>query len=305
MTRRLPKYSDAVDALKPWARIELIALDLDGTLIESEDRRVFENLRALCTSLRHPRYRVTITVATGRAFSGAQPLLHELELPAQTPVVLYNGSLVYQRRDGVALHRAEMGPDVLTTVLGMSDPSSVVVLAYYAQFVQEASVAPSGLVERVSGWATHPPYETEVNSLPINWNQPPSPDREPIAILVESSSPDLLLRIEKKLQTMPSASATRSGPRFLEIRPEGSNKGVALAALTTHLRVPQENVLAVGDADNDSEMLRWAGTSVAIRGATTGAMASAGFVSEYGAARGAVEVLRIVRSARRYFAEHS
>ena len=46
-----------------------------------------------------------------------------------------------------------------------------------------------------------------------------------------------------------------------EIQPEGSTKAEGLAIVAEHLGCKQSEVLAVGDADNDKEMLAWAGVS--------------------------------------------
>ncbi|MFW5716523.1 MAG: Cof-type HAD-IIB family hydrolase [Spirochaetota bacterium] len=87
-----------------------------------------------------------------------------------------------------------------------------------------------------------------------------------------------------------------SKPKYLEIVSEGVHKGDALVRLAETLGIPIEATLAVGDADNDAEMLRAAGTGVAVANAHPGAKAAADVVLEASAADGAMAVV-----AKRYF----
>jgi hydroxymethylpyrimidine pyrophosphatase-like HAD family hydrolase len=63
------------------------------------------------------------------------------------------------------------------------------------------------------------------------------------------------------------ALVTRSLPQFVEITNPVASKGRALRRLCEHLGLPLEDTVAVGDAPNDSDMLRVAGFGVAVEGA--------------------------------------
>ncbi|KAK3259125.1 hypothetical protein CYMTET_31866 [Cymbomonas tetramitiformis] len=53
-------------------------------------------------------------------------------------------------------------------------------------------------------------------------------------------------------------------PGMLEVLPLGASKATALTELLRHLKVPPERVLALGDGENDIEMLQMAGVGVAM-----------------------------------------
>jgi hydroxymethylpyrimidine pyrophosphatase-like HAD family hydrolase len=67
----------------------------------------------------------------------------------------------------------------------------------------------------------------------------------------------------------------RTGPRFFEFLPPGINKGSALAELMARYAVPREQVLAIGDGENDISMFAVAGMSVAMAGAPPAVQARA------------------------------
>lgn len=64
-------------------------------------------------------------------------------------------------------------------------------------------------------------------------------------------------------------------PTNLEMTAPGADKGVALAHLCAHLGIAPEQVMAFGDGDNDLGMLSWAGWSFAMENGSAGAKAAA------------------------------
>ena len=53
-----------------------------------------------------------------------------------------------------------------------------------------------------------------------------------------------------------------TGLQWLDLMPNGVDKGVALSALAKRLGIAAEDCMAFGDAENDVEMLEWAGCPV-------------------------------------------
>ncbi|ANE44226.1 Cof-type HAD-IIB family hydrolase [Deinococcus puniceus] len=74
-------------------------------------------------------------------------------------------------------------------------------------------------------------------------------------------------------------AVTHSGAPFLEVLAEGVSKAWGLAHLCTHLGLEAAEVLAFGDATNDAELLAWAGRGVAVANAEPEALAAASEVT--------------------------
>ncbi len=104
--------------------------------------------------------------------------------------------------------------------------------------------------------------------------------------------------IKGELAKLNDISFTRSSSRYIEVRPKGSNKGIALKFVAEKLHLTSQNILAIGDNDNDVEMLRWAGIGVAIAGASPSAIENSDYVCKYGAFRGTIEVLQLVKEVK-------
>lgn len=78
---------------------------------------------------------------------------------------------------------------------------------------------------------------------------------------------------------VPGFAVTHSGAPFLEVLAEGVSKAWGLAHLCTHLGIEAAEVLAFGDAPNDAELLAWAGRGVAVANAEPEALAAASEVT--------------------------
>jgi len=56
----------------------------------------------------------------------------------------------------------------------------------------------------------------------------------------------------------------RPEPFSLQVTHREASKGQGLAYLARHLGIPREEVMAIGDYDNDVDMVKWAGLGVAV-----------------------------------------
>jgi hypothetical protein len=89
---------------------------------------------------------------------------------------------------------------------------------------------------------------------------------------------------------------TESEPEYLEFLPAQADKGTALAHLSSHLDIPQNQVMAIGDYLNDLSMVRWAGYGVAMGNAVSEVKAVANAITsindEGGVGRAIASVLQ-------------
>lgn len=319
MPEPLPAYNSDLESLRPFGRICLIAFDLDGTLLPSG---LVLRFQELSRSLR--RHGVALVVATGRTLAGVDPLLKRLELGRTAPLILYNGSLVVENSTFKVLSRRTIPCLAVQSIIDSCSEVGARPLAYYYNDPRRESLELFGNrgsfrvepgnsrestgLEVVRGWfgtnCTDLP-EREFNGLSIDWRALGAcrySGAEPSAVLIPiGDRPDVAPLLVKTLARISEITVTKSGSSFLEIRPAGSHKAIALHEVASCRAVVQEDVLAIGDNDNDSEMLNWAGIGIAVRDASPQAKASADYVTRHGTFAGVVEVLRLIKNAKRYF----
>jgi Cof subfamily protein (haloacid dehalogenase superfamily) len=304
----LPGPDADLTALEPFSAIKLIVADLDGTLFPSDLARTAQQLIA-----RLKRLHVLVTIATGRTYTGVQQVLRGLInskgqplIGRKTPLILYNGAVVVEAGTGCILFRKTISSLALSAVLKVAARYTSEVFAYTCENQTLNEDNDRFLCERVHGWQfgdEHPLDKQEFNGLPIEWQLEKwtLPAGSPCAILVRSSRSELLIPLADELNAIADISVTRSGTIYLELRPLNSDKSVALRWVAENLGLTSDQVLAVGDNDNDAEMLKWAGIGVAVKTASASAKNHADFISNYGPLSGVIQTLRILCNSRRYY----
>lgn len=299
MPKQLPNYNEPnLESLRPFSKIKLVALDLDGTLLDSRDSILPEKVRSLASALSHYRYKVKVTIATGRTLNGARSLLDKLHIPDNTPIILYNGSIVTNNKYDI-LHQAVIPSVTLQKIVNLSSKFKVKLIAYVCNLF-----GVDGPNERAIGWSSLDRPSLDHNNMIVKWMHwgDDISSLTPSTIVIHTAGhTEAIPYITSGLNEINTITYTRGGDAYIEVRPINSNKGTALEFVAKELKLDRSQVLAMGDNDNDAEMLTWAGIGVAVDSASEMARQSSNYIANQGVIAGAIEVLTLVRSARKLF----
>ncbi len=295
----LPDALSSPIELAPFAQVELVVLDLDGTLLgHSQDLPGIEAWKHRHHLVNRLRFRgVPLTLATGRAFAGAKLAIEAVSRQADTPFILYNGSVVLTAGGTVVTHNAIDSATVQQVQFIVEADPRCCALLYGIEVDHTGSLR----CERADFVGSGKPPEFEFNGIRVSRRQGASTSAACVAALLWSDDPAAMASVQEQLQLIPAVSVTGSGSKYLELRPRGSSKGSGLRALLQQLRIDSDRVLAVGDNDNDVELLRAVGVSVCVSNASEMARRSSMYKSKYESSMGAIEVLELVTRARRLF----
>jgi Cof subfamily protein (haloacid dehalogenase superfamily) len=295
----LPDALADLSELEPFALTRLIVLDLDGTLLghadDSPDTEIWKRRLSLVASLNH--YRVPLTIATGRAYGGVRRLAEIVSPQKRTPFILYNGSAVISGDGTLLTHTAieEASIRNLTDAVQRTGGSA---LTYWLR--ADFSGQLEGEWAAFTGHGSAP--EREFNNLTVATADQIPPGASCVAALLWAEDPAIRSRLHHAVQAIKGLSVTASGSRFIEVRPAGSTKAVGLASLLHNLQIEPANVMAIGDNDNDVELLAAVGISVCVANASPSAQAVSRFKTTYTSSSGAIEALDLVTRARRLWA---
>ena len=263
-------------------KIHLLAIDLDGTLLNSAKRIGAATVKAIAAARREARVRVVL--ASARPPRSVAPFYRQLDL--DTPMINYNGALVYDPPSArVLMHRP----------LPLKTAKRIVELArhWYSDVLVSAEVLDRWYTDRVDG-----EYQTETAGLF-------KPDMvAPLGEWLNQALTKLLLlgdpsrlaglagRIRKEF--LHQVSIVQTDEYLLQIMHATVSKVQALRTVAAELGVTREGVMAIGDNANDVGMLQWAGVSAAMANATPEAIAAADFVTKHNDADGVAEAIRKV-----------
>ncbi len=232
--------------------IHLLALDMDGTLMD--DDMVIESARvrrAIAASL---ELGVAVTLATGRMFDFVLPFARDLGITA--PLICYQGGLIQAPDSDAPLYRATMDVALMREVLEWQTQRGCHLVLYADDDVfLDQRQRPETFYRDMLGerlvWVEDF-YSVLERHKPVKFIIFVDPAR---AQQVET---ELRQRFGGRMEL------TRSHTLIVEGNPLGVSKGNALRYLAAHLGVPQAQVMAVGDQDNDTSMIAWAGVGVAM-----------------------------------------
>jgi hypothetical protein len=248
--------------------IRLIALDLDGTLLDSRGR-LSERNRAAVAAARERGARVALV--TGRRFRDARPLA--LEMGLDVPVIAHNGALTKHARTletvaavlmpvGAAHACIRLGRARGADALVSDDHTGAGLLVY--DHISEGNTALAKYIEwsrRVVGEDAAAAIR-QVPSLEDYLDHDPlhiafSGGCEPMRRLSEEMGRELGGSVKLLLTLYPKPDFA-----LLDVLHPSASKGAGLAAVAEEYGLTREEVMAVGDNHNDLEMLEYAGTGV-------------------------------------------
>lgn len=255
--------------------IRLVASDLDGTLLRP-DGTVSERTRDAVAAAR--RAGLTLVLVTGRPPRSLAPIAARIGLGGIA--ICANGAVVWDLDAATMLDTSPLAAELavgLVRGLRRAIPGTLFAVELERGFGREA------------GWT--------------DGTLPPAPDGlEGDALeLVTGPVVKLLLRHP----TMPHAEVARrareavgevavvtwAGTQVVEISAAGVTKAWALGRLCDRLGVHREEVVAVGDMENDLAMLAWAGHAVAVANAQQNVLAAADEVTASNLDDGVAQVL--------------
>lgn len=272
----------------------LIALDVDGTLIAEDLQVPDRTAAAIRQALDEGIY---VTLATGRMFPSARRFAHLLDI--QAPLICCQGALIAEPTGGNRLfHRGVPAALAIEVVRQMRS----------AGYHMNIYIDDTLYVDRVTPEAEFYAGMSLVTPNPVGDVIPLIEEAaargvEPTKLVVVAAETHTPL-ICSNLQTCYAGrlGVVRSYRLFTEITHPTVTKGAALAWLAEHLGVPRDEVLAIGDNDNDIEMLQWAGMGVAMGQAAPHVRAAArhvtGHIHEAGAAA-AIEEFALRANSRK------
>ena len=238
---------------------DLGAFDLDGTVLRRNLRITNETITAL-QRLRDRGMR--LVVATGRRFEDAREYAQRLGFAAGNPVICYGGSMVRSINGETLLHRTlprELGIEVLEWAAQRDLHARV--------FVDGRIVTSPDTPAALEHLKRYREPGVSAIASPARWLE--EGGEEPTKLVIVDYPDDIGGWLEEARSAFAGRLfVTRSLPHYVEIGGLEGSKSKALQFLCERWGIERDRVIAFGDADNDIDMLRFAGRGVAVGGMT-------------------------------------
>lgn len=255
--------------------IKLIALDVDGTLLNSRSELLPSTIQALQDAAQAG---ITIVLSTGRMLSECRELL--AQLPMIPYAVTCTGAQTIALETGETIDRTSLTAEEmrrlceelwdLDVLIQIFDDHDGFIHNDAARLAQAERYAPAGLAQAIQ--RCHIP-ETEFRRYVQTYQG--LTNKIHMFFANDADKKTAMARLGR----LPYAMAD-SSPMDLEVMPANVDKGVGLRQLAEHLGVEPSQIMAIGDGGNDEGMLRFAGLPVAMGNAPEAVKSLAKWVTE-------------------------
>lgn len=256
-------------------KIKLIAIDMDGTLLNSEHKISPIQKEILKKVQDHGIY---VVLCTGRPLYGAWNLYEELELNSENGYIILNNGCEIRRTENKELidyfqitseeikELYEFKGDKNIDLSLFDDKHYFIVGDENYQFHPSSEFDASLVFTKL----TRISYNDAISDKILFFKAMYLGDDDDIK--------DIYCNLPDKIKN--KFNWTNSQPNILEALPLKASKASALEKLAKKLNINSENIMAIGDGNNDFEMLKFAGISVAMGNGTELAKKSAKYITD-------------------------
>ncbi len=265
---------------------DLIALDMDGTLLTSDKRVLAETARDIDAAAAAGK---TLAFCTGRCVP--EMVQYAEPFRAIRYAVSMSGAVITDLFENRSLYAVGIGRDLVLDILAMLAPYDVMVHflteeASYVRGDQAYRIADYHMGAYFHLFTQIARHTDDMAAVAARLDYVPK-----INLYFRYMDDCRAVRGQMEARGLPLTITYTEGPG-LELSPPGASKGESLRRLADLLHIPMERVVAVGDGDNDVSMLRAAGLGVAMGNAAPAVKAAADAVVADNDHNGAGEAIR-------------
>ncbi|RDY25694.1 sugar-phosphatase [Romboutsia weinsteinii] len=262
---------------------KLIALDIDGTLLNSEKKITPEVFKSIQEAKKNG---AKVVLSTGRPLPGVTPLLEELNLTDEGDyVICFNGALVQEVKNKNIISDVEMELEDFKVIYND-------ICKKHNSYIHINT--PTNVITPFEVPSEYTVLESNLNNIPIVYKSEDEIDESiKFCKVMIIDQPEKLEEIIPQIpkEFFEKYTIVRSAPFFLEFLNKGANKGIALKALCNTIDLPIEQAIAVGDEENDQHMIKFAGLGVAMGNARESIKEIADYVTDTNNNHGVAKVI--------------
>ena len=241
-------------------KIKLVCIDLDGTLLNDEKEISQKSKNAIKKATENG---VKVVISTGRFFNMASHFSNILEL--DTPVISSNGAYVRRYNDQKEISKTLLGHDNCLEIFKVikkykldpffNDHETIFIdeeneyLKFNAKINGRLAKLGKSRLRMVEDWE-----QTFIDNK-----------NRMLKCLVVNNDAEKLVEAKNELLTFSDLELVSSLNDNFEVMKKGVSKGRAVQALKEMYNITKEEIICIGDGENDLAMIEYAGTGVAMK----------------------------------------
>ncbi len=267
-------------------RIKMIGLDLDGTLLTDRKEITPRTRNVISRAIAEG---IVVLVATGRPWMGVPEELREF--PGMRYALTSNGARILDVQENIILEEHLLPPDSAKKALEICGKYDTLQEIYF----DGQGYAPADKMAKIERYHKNPNMweYTRKTRIPVDdiFELLEREDRGVDKVQALFADTEERRAAWKELEAEPDLELVGSLKYNIEINAAGVNKGTGLVNLGRLLGIRREEIMACGDGDNDTVMLREAGFGVAMGNAEEQVKEAADYITLTNEEEGVAEAI--------------
>jgi hypothetical protein len=268
--------------------IKLIAIDLDGTLLHS-DRTLSEENRLAIKAAKEAG--VKVVLCTGRPLRSMVHLLEEADLRDEEDyAITYNGGLIQKTKTGEIVHEITFNREESYEIYKLAQSLNMPVNFIDLDYIYEPEY-PKGAESTYHQTVVDIPAEHALKFAPVDVFELPDPFTiNKIVISRTAEEVDAIIpKIPQKYHE--KYNIYKSQEFLLEILPQHVDKGYSMRVIGDMLNLKKEQIMGIGDQENDLSLVENSGFGVAMGNAIDPVKEAADYITKTNDENGVAHVI--------------
>lgn len=255
--------------------IKLICIDMDGTLLMDQQNVSEENKRAIKEAVSRG---VHVAITTGRVYNCAK--LYSDEIGLKTPIIASNGAFI-GGSNGETIYNNPLSSNEIQDFLSLTKQYGLLSYLTGNFGIVSTTELPDNHIYKILNKRLKDEEKIKfevINNIDNAFKLYPNQLLK--GVCIEKNNISNLMKVKKELKQLnPELEVVSSWDDNFEIMKKGSSKGEAVAQLAKYFNLKRDEVMCIGDSENDLSMIEYAGIGVAMGNAIDIVKQSAQYVT--------------------------
>jgi Cof subfamily protein (haloacid dehalogenase superfamily) len=271
--------------------IKMICIDLDGTLFSNKRKTISTNCRQAIKEAHEKG--IEIVVTTGRIYNNAVQISRSIGV--NCPVIAANGAVIMDRGFKREIFCNNLRYDECLDIINLAKKHKVTTHFYTKDMIMTNDLF--GLLIGVVyvNMNRDKEYGIKIDKCidcKKSIKRLKEYSNEIVKCVIYSKDENRIISFRKELEEKSKLAIFGAGKYSLEISSKGISKGRAVELLANDLKIKREEILCIGDNENDISMIEYAGIGVAMGNAVSQLKEVADYITDANYNDGVAKAIR-------------
>jgi len=242
-------------------RYKMIAMDMDGTLLNSNKEITERTKMALKKA---DQKGIKLVVCTGRIFTSA--LFYAKLIGTKAPIIASNGAYIREKDEDRIIYKKCLQKEKAKEIIKLAENEGFIPHVFTEDTIYSTKLIYSS--KNYSLWNQQIPENERVKVEIVKDLYDVIEENDILKIVVMSDELDKLFKLKEQIKNNMDVSVFSSFDNNFEIMAENTSKGNAVKILADYYNLKSDEVICIGDNENDISMVEYAGLGIAMGNAT-------------------------------------